>query len=65
MIYKDYLITIFCFKDSNKELKFRGYAYNLTWDFYINPLIDKKYLVADCYNDILELVKTEIDKQEK
>lgn len=60
-MYKDYLITVFSYLEKDK-LKFRVYAKNLINQTLINPVIDKKFLVADSYKEALQLIKKEINK---
>jgi hypothetical protein len=60
-MYKDYLITVFSYSEKDK-LKFRVYAKNLINQTLINPVIDKKFLVADSYKEALQLIKKEINK---
>lgn len=38
LLEKGILITIFSYKDSNKETKFRGYFKDLNSDYLYNPL---------------------------
>lgn len=63
-MYKDYLITIFSYKDKEKDM-FRGYAKNMKTGELINPIVNGNFLVAESYNEILNLVKDKIDEKEE
>lgn len=60
-MYKKCLITIFSYTEKT-EIKFRVYAKNLETNEIINPIVDKKFLVGDSYEEALKLIKKEINK---